>query len=469
MANIEESFAGVLDMLVPLNQLSLQRRAQVLNRAEVLSFRRGDYVFREGERDPYTFFLLDGQLELYAGQQLFKSMRGGEPGAEHALAQLQPRQLTARALGKVSVLRVDRVLLEKLLALETTPADEIAEPEPEEESDWMTLMLQSALFARVPAANIQRVFSSLQPVKYQAGDIVIRQGEPGDFYYVIQSGRCEVERQIRGGKVPVKLAELRPGDSFGEEALVADATRNATVRMLSPGVLMRLTKADFVELIKKPLLNVLTLKEAQERVASRGAVWLDVRFPDERRQGFFEGSINIPLSALRLQAGKLPRATPYIVYCDTGSRSAVGAFLLSERGFDVHYLAGGTNRYALFRATPERQGRNVPELEIQAPDPGGPTVVPMSSAPLPASQQTEAERRTAGIAELPATGEALQADLRAQALKADLAKAGVQLDEARRLKERTERAREEARCRPSERGSPASPRTPVGRWTRRSA
>ncbi|MFN9971582.1 MAG: cyclic nucleotide-binding domain-containing protein, partial [Phycisphaerae bacterium] len=276
-------------------------------------------------------------------------------------------------------LRLDRTLLEKLVALETTSGDEISAPEPEEESDWMTLMLQSALFARVPAANIQRVFSSLQPVKYQAGDIVIRQGDPGDFYYVIQSGRCEVERQIRGGKVPIKLAELRPGDSFGEEALVADATRNATVRMLSPGVLMRLTKADFVELIKKPLLNVLTLKEAQERVATLGAVWLDVRFPDERRQGFFEGSVNIPLSALRLQAGKLSRGKPYIVYCDTGSRSAVGAFLLSERGYDVHYLAGGTNRYAQFRATPERRGRNVPELEIQAPERGGAAAMPTSS------------------------------------------------------------------------------------------
>jgi rhodanese-related sulfurtransferase len=51
--------------------------------------------------------------------------------------------------------------------------------------------------------------------------------------------------------------------------------------------------------------------------------------------------MNIPLYFIRLKLATLDRDTPYILYCDTSRRSAAGAFILLERGFDAYVLRGG--------------------------------------------------------------------------------------------------------------------------------
>ncbi len=340
-AILEERFAAVLGTLVPLNTLAEPVRQQLLTLAEVLECRRGQDVFREGDRDGFTYFLLEGSLELYSGQQLVKRITGGTADAVYPLAQLQPRQLSAKVVADASVLRLNRTMLEQCLAPRTAAAPAKSGDVDAEEDDWMVRMLQSELFSRIPAANIQRVFASFEPVTFNAGDFVIEQGSPGDYYYVITQGCCQVMRRTSADKPPTRLAILKAGDSFGEEALVSEARRNATVVMLTAGQLMRLSKEDFGELLKKPLLSGLSRIDAERRVREEGALWLDVRFPEEHSLGSLPESLNLPLHTLRLHAERLDASKCYIAVCDTGTRSSAAAFLLSERGFEMHYLAGG--------------------------------------------------------------------------------------------------------------------------------
>ena len=136
------------------------------------------------------------------------------------------------------------------------------------------------------------------------------------------------------------LAELSDGDSFGEDALVSDAKRNATVSMLTDGLLMRLAKKDFVELLKNQLVKRVDYEQAAAMVDD-GAVWVDVRTPDEYENGAFEDSVNIPLSRLRDELSELVFNSKYIICCDTGRRSESAGFLLSHKGFDVYVLDGG--------------------------------------------------------------------------------------------------------------------------------
>jgi len=91
----------------------------------------------------------------------------------------------------------------------------------------------------------------MQEQTWQAGDVIVRQGEPGDTFYVIVDGTVTVERSdassTNGGQV---LAQLSNGDFFGEMALLSDEPRNATVTAVSTCRTLNLTRDAFEQLIE---------------------------------------------------------------------------------------------------------------------------------------------------------------------------------------------------------------------------
>ena len=115
--------------------------------------------------------------------------------------------------------------------------------------------------------------------------------------------------------------------------------------MLSDGVLMRMTKDDFVALVRNPSLSEIYPEEAKQRVAN-GARWLDVRLPEEHAKQSIAPSINIPFAEIRERMSELDPSQPYVVYCNAGGRSSAAAFLLHKHGFSVDVLLGGLLGFA---------------------------------------------------------------------------------------------------------------------------
>ena len=263
---------ALIPRLAPLKDLPPPRLQRLIDESSVLDYAPGHYVFRQGDRDAYLFYLLQGELELYSDGELVSHLRGGTQEARFALAQLQPRQLSALPRTTVQVLRVQRERLDH--HLHAGPDDKDAEPLEREiassgPEDWITRMLKSPIFARLPVANIQRLFAAMEVVEVEAGHSVIQQGDVADACYVIKEGLCEVQRCLSHGEKGYKLAQLGPGERFGEEALVAGGVRNATVRTLTNCTLMRLDKASFHNLVIAPVLKSVTLVEARETAIRR--------------------------------------------------------------------------------------------------------------------------------------------------------------------------------------------------------
>lgn len=335
---------AVLKSLVPANALNAENFQELAGKAFVEDVQAGKTLFKAGELDRKAIYLLEGQVTLTDATGRATTITGGSDVAKHPLANQQPRQQTARARTDCRITRFDSDLLDILLTWDQLSGIEVSEiqigdGDEDDESDWMTRILQSQAFLQIPPANIQAMFMRMQEVPMRAGEEVIKQGSDGDYYYIIKSGRAKVTRASKTG-AELTLATLKDGDAFGEEALLSEAKRNATVSMETDGVLMRLSKDDFNALLKEPMLNWLSLDEAQQRVR-QGAKFLDVRLESEHANTGIQGSVNIPLFMLRLKADALDPKVAYVVYCDTGRRSSAAAFLLSERGFQTFVLKGG--------------------------------------------------------------------------------------------------------------------------------
>jgi CRP-like cAMP-binding protein len=337
---------SILKSFVPPSALNAENFQELAGKTFVEDVAAGKAIFKEGDTDRQSVYLLDGQAEISSSKGDSKTVLSGSDIAKHPLVNQQPRKHTAMAKIDSKVIRIDSDLLDILLTWDQLSGIEVDEiqvdegGEEDDDSDWMTRILQSKAFLQVPPANIQALFMRVQEVPMKAGDAVIKQGEDGDYYYIIKHGKCKVTRNSKTGS-ELTLATLGDGDAFGEEALLSEAKRNANIIMTTDGSLMRLSKEDFNELLKEPMLSWVTNEEADALVTNEGAVWLDVRLESEFKNANIEGSINIPLFMLRLKAQTLDPEKQYILYCNSGRQSSACAYLLSERGLLVHCLKGG--------------------------------------------------------------------------------------------------------------------------------
>lgn len=329
----------------PIDSLKKDNLAALAKKTKVRDAQPGETLFREGDAEKRTFYVLSGTIELREGNQRSGRISGGTEDARNPLSPKLPRRHTAIATSAVEYITIDSDLLDVMLTWDQTGSYEVAELRGESggSDDWMTTLLQTKAFHKIPPANIQAIFMRLQQVNHKAGDIVIKQGDEGDYFYVITRGKCVVTRETPLNKEGIRLAELQVGDTFGEEALISEAKRNATVAMETDGSLMRLGKDDFRKLLNEPMLDWVDVAGA-EKVIQEGGQWLDVRLPSEFEAYHNEGAINVPLYFIRLKLKTLDSAVKYVVCCDTGRRSSAGAFILNERGFQTYVLKGGLNR-----------------------------------------------------------------------------------------------------------------------------
>jgi len=204
---------------------------------------------------------------------------------------------------------------------------------------WLDGLKRSAVFSLLPADKLVAVILKLESVPARTGDVVIRQKDGGDYFYIIKSGTFTVSRREGPGEFRI-LAQLAEGDTFGEAALLSDEVRNASIVADVDGELLRLSRDNFITLVRNDLVPHVGLAEAEQQVQA-GARYLDVRRDTAGSADRLPGALALPVDQLRARLSELDRGTPYIVVCNNGNLSDTAAFLLSQRGFHVSVLDGG--------------------------------------------------------------------------------------------------------------------------------
>jgi CRP-like cAMP-binding protein len=342
----EQLTTSLLKSFSPLDGLKRDNLAALARKVQLRELSPGQILFKEGDTEKRTFYIVTGILELIDQGKVIGTVEGESDLARNPVAPVFPRSVSARARDRVQFISIDSDLLDVMLTWDQTGSYEVSDLQGDNDvggDDWMTMLLQTKAFHKIPPANIQAIFMRMQQINYRSGDVVLKQGAEGDYFYVLTRGTAIVTRETPLSKDGIKLAKLHVGDTFGEEALISDAKRNATVTMSTEGSVMRLGKDDFKRLLNEPMLDWVTHEQAEEIVKS-GGQWLDVRLPSEYENQHLDNAINIPLYFIRLKINTLDAAKKYVVCCDTGRRSSAGAYILSERGYQAYVLRGGINK-----------------------------------------------------------------------------------------------------------------------------
>jgi CRP-like cAMP-binding protein len=302
---------ALLQQFSPLDGLKRDNLAALARKVQVRELSPGQVLFKEGDTEKRTIYIVSGVLELLDQGKTVETIKGGSDAARNPVAPVFPRRVSAKARDRVQFISAGR---------------------------------HAHLGPDRNLRGFRVTGRSRQRRRRLDDDAVADQGiSQGDYFYVLTRGSALVTRETPLSKDGIKLAELRVGDTFGEEALISDAKRNATVTMLTDGGVMRLGKEDFKKLLNEPMLDWVDFAEAQQIVQS-GGQWLDVRLPSEFENQHLDGAINIPLYFIRLKLNTLDQSKKYVVCCDTGRRSSAGAYILSERGYQAFVLRGGINK-----------------------------------------------------------------------------------------------------------------------------
>ena len=344
-----EVFVDRFRKLEPINSLTDDQIRELISQSTIDKIEEGCDVLAQVASDE-ALYLLSGAVEatLHSGEP--RLLRGGAPDGMYALNSDKNkfRMVLSRTPG--IVVRVNKALLDVMLtwAHITAPETDVLMSEDGiitiNKADWLNTMFGSPTFRNLPAPNIEELLYRLEPIVVHEGDVIIRQGEQGDYFYMIDKGVAMVTRNPEDDDDSVEMAELNEGATFGEAALISDKPRNATVAMMTDGILLRLSKEDFNKLLKQPTLELIEFADASSKVEQGVAQWIDVRLQTEFSHSHLHNAINITMRDMHQMVQKLDKSKIYICYCETGSRSSAASFVLKQYGLTAKILKDGLSK-----------------------------------------------------------------------------------------------------------------------------
>jgi CRP-like cAMP-binding protein len=310
-----------------------------------VAFSPGSIIIQEGEPADAFYLVMEGEVEVRKktkwGQEAKISVFGqGNTFGEMALLTCSPRCCTVSARTDVKLLKLHKKFFNDIVDLDST-FSRIVDHKVRDYAQFNQLKTLQP-FALLSPEKMAAFTNALVQETYPVGTDIITQGEKGDVYYIIKSGRVAVLKKMFEDE-PEHVAIMHEGEGFGEEALITSSPRSATVQSLDETIVWTLAKPQFDDIMKASYLDQISPDEVLEK--KEEVNYLDVRMKMEYDEERVPGSINIPLDEIRTRYTELNPDEEYFVYCLMGTRSASATFLLNSRGVRAKNIIGGMSAW----------------------------------------------------------------------------------------------------------------------------
>lgn len=221
--------------------------------ATEVAFEDGQTAVRQGEQEERRLFYIirDGTADVIVagddGASVVASLGYGEYFGELGLLADAARSATIRAVGPLTTLAFNAatflgVIAEQVLIFRIVRSQRQAE-------EGAIRIRELGLFSDMPLHDLPLVLRDAEEQHLRESTILFEQGDPGDRFYIVLDGLIDVERD---GAV---IAQLHPGEFFGETALLFGCPRTATIRAATATIVWSIGRDAFELVVRHSLLN----------------------------------------------------------------------------------------------------------------------------------------------------------------------------------------------------------------------
>lgn len=341
---IDSNLKRYIYQFSPLKDIAPKYHEKLTPALKLTSYSPKALITKHSKHSKLLHFLVEGSIEIRCSFENRYTLNPEDRRSQKPLEEQLQNRSTVKAITECKILTADVAQLDQLqgwshdytifhldegelsLQSDTLIDDNF-------HGDWDHTFISSPLASSLPNSNIHQLLSQLEDIAVQKGQTIIEDHSEGDYFYIIKQGHAVV-KTASNGPFQGKAFDLYPGNYFGDEALIANTIRNASVVMKSEGVLGRLDRTLFNQLIKQHLVTPLAIQTQTPKEAFQ---IIDVRLPIEYKQGHEPESSNMPISSLRKKMTSLNQSMNYIISPANDSRSELATYLLKQAGFNAWY------------------------------------------------------------------------------------------------------------------------------------
>jgi glutathione S-transferase len=282
-----------------------------------------------------SIFVIDGSAYFSNAEQDMQTVTSGQIDNQPVLFE---SKIEISTDSSATVCHVDTVLIDEYLSLKDI--SDSSQADNYDSIERLMFLKSTRAFHDLPVNAVEAAAKRCEKISVNKDDLVIKQDTRADAFYILLEGQAEVWREELEDDEPQMVALLDRGDTFGEEALITGGARNASIKMLTDGSLLKLSKEDFDQLVSAPALRAVS-PEVAKTMLDNGVEIIDVRFEEEYQQSFIPGSVLIPLPDLRNHINSLDKDKEYLILCAVGLRSAAATLILRQQGIKAIFIEGG--------------------------------------------------------------------------------------------------------------------------------
>ncbi len=325
------------NLYFPFNNLSPERLQEIVNHIRIIELQQDEILQMRGSRSQDYLYLMEGEIDIICQGSIRTISNPEETQRSPVLLPDEKSSCSIIAKTNCIISHANRDILDTIIAWDYIGKDHFSH-ENQNTVKHIDIIRNTLVFQRLPIEYIQSAFSRMKPSRFSKGESI--SADKNNAYYLILSGRAEVQQFDSINQHLKRVTELGTGDIFGDMAQVAGKNPNETVTMLEDSEILILEKADYQQLKSRPQVPTVQPQVAKTML-DNGYKLLDVRFAEEYAENKIPGASLIPLSELSHQLKQLNHEQPYIIYCNSGPRSAIATLILIEHNFEALSLEGG--------------------------------------------------------------------------------------------------------------------------------